>query len=202
MTRSTRAYAARALCLLALAALAAADARAQDTSAPAYKISYTLSMPEPASHLFHVRVDVTEVEGADHVDFQMPRWSPGRYAVFDFAKNVQEARFSPHCKPGAKCAQGLTAERLDTQTWRARTANATGVTFSYKVFADDLSGTFSQLDARHANFNGGSVFVYVVGHKQDAATLKVNAPPGWKVVHGRSTRADQTEFSFPTYDEL
>ena len=202
MTRSARAYAARALCLLALAALAAADARAQDTSAPAYKISYTLSMPEPASHLFHVRVDVTEVGGADHVDFQMPRWSPGRYAVFDFAKNVQEARFSPHCKPGAKCAQGLTAERLDTQTWRARTANATGVTFSYKVFADDLSGTFSQLDARHANFNGHSVFAYVAGHKHDPVSLKVDAPKGWKIINGQSKGAGQSEFGFANYDLL
>ena len=207
-------YARRAFARLAatiiFAATAAAHAQAQDAAAPPYKVAYQISMPDPASHLFEVRVDVTDIKGAGHLDFQMPRWSPGRYAVFDFAKNVQEARATAYCPPGAMCKQApMSVTRLDTQTWRVRPEAAEGqaaqlssVTFAYKVFADDLSGTFSQLDARHANFNGGSVFVYVVGHKQDAAVLKVNAPPGWKVVNGRSTRTDQTEFRFPNYDEL
>ena len=56
MTRSARATLARALCLLMLAAFAAGAARAQDTHAPVYKISYALSMPEPVSHLFNVQV--------------------------------------------------------------------------------------------------------------------------------------------------
>ncbi len=202
MTSSARAC-ARALCLLLLAALAAGAARAQDANAPAYKISYTLSMPDPASHLFEVRVDVEGLAGAEYVDFQMPRWSPGRYAVFEFAKNVQEARVSPYCKPQTKCERGsFRAERLDTQTWRADAQRAPGLTFSYRVFADDLSGTFSQLDARHANFNGGSVFVYVAGHKQDPAALKIDAPKGWKIMNGQSKGVDQNEFRFANYDLL
>src|SRR5215207_7504194 len=202
MTRPARAHVARALCLLMLAALVASHARAQDPALPAYKISYTLSMPEPASHLFEVRVDVEGLAGAEYVDFQMPRWSPGRYAVFDFAKNVQEARVWPRCKPGAKCLESYPAERLDTQTWRARATAATAVALTYRVFAADLSGTFSQLDARHANFNGHSVFAYVVGHKHDPVTLKVNAPGGWKVINGQSKGTGQDEFRFANYDLL
>jgi predicted metalloprotease with PDZ domain len=209
MTNSASNALARMLVLLTfLLIFAAPHARAQDTNAPAYKVAYSISMPQPASHLFDVRVDVTDVKGAEHVDFQMPRWSPGRYAVFDFAKNVQEARATAYCPPGATCKQvPLSVTRLDTQTWRVAADSAQGaplssVTFTYRVFADDLSGTFSQLDRRHANFNGGSVFVYVVGHKQDAATLKVEVPAGWKVINGRSTREGQTEFGFPNYDEL
>jgi predicted metalloprotease with PDZ domain len=203
MTRPARALVARALCLLVLAALAASHARAQDTSAPSYRISYTLSMPEPTSHLFDVRVDVEGLAGAGHVDFQMPRWSPGRYAVFDFAKNVQEARASNYCPADTACSRtALVAERLDTQTWRVATHGARGVAFFYKVFADDLSGTFSQLDARHANFNGHSVFVYVVGHKHDPVTLKIEAPKGWKIINGQSKNTEQSEFRFANYDLL
>ena len=204
MTRSACARVARALCLFVLAALAASHARAQDTSAPSYKISYTLSMPDPASHLFEVQVSVSGVTGADHVDFQMPRWSPGRYAVFDFAKNVQEARYAPYLAASATAP----AERLDTQTWRVPVGLAGGdsggrsVNFYYKVFADDLSGTFSQLDARHANYNGHSVFVYVVGHKHDPVSLKINAPKGWKIINGQSKGTEQSEFRFANYDLL
>jgi predicted metalloprotease with PDZ domain len=186
-----------------LVALAAAHARAQDTAAPAYRIAYTLSMPDPASHLFEVRVEVRGLAGAGHVDFQMPRWSPGRYAVFDFAKNVQEAWASYPCPPNAKCERArLPSERLDTQTWRVAAQGEDGVDFLYKVFADDLSGTFSQFDARHANFNGGSVFVYVAGHKHDPVSLKIEAPKGWKIINAQSKGTDQSEFRFANYDLL
>lgn len=211
MMPSARRAAVRALCLLALCAASAASVAAQDTSAPAYRISYGISMPRPASHLFEVEVEVTGITGAGHLDFQMPRWSPGRYAVYDFARNVQEARATSYCAPqDSGCVRApMPLTRLDTQTWRVTgghvpgmTVPVTGVTFSYKVYADDLSGTFSQLDERHANFNGGSVFVYVVGHKQDAVALKVNPPAGWKVFNGQTERPDQTEFRFPNYDVL
>lgn len=209
MTHSARLARARMMFLLILALVPAA-ARAQDTSAPAYKLAYTISMSQPASHLFEVQLDVQGTGDADHLDFQLPCWSPGRYAIFDFAKNVQEFRITQMGptsgsvpRGGGKCENSeRPLVRLDTQTWRVYSCRSPSVTVTYKVFADDLSGTFSQLDTRHASFNGGSVFVYVVGHKQDAATLKVQAPAGWKVINGRSTRPDQTEFSFPNYDEL
>jgi predicted metalloprotease with PDZ domain len=202
MTHSARFSRARLLVLLIFAALPFSHARAQDTSAPAYKIAYRILMNDRESHLFDVEVKVSGLKGAGYVDFQMPRWSPGRYAVFDFAKNVQDVRALGRCAEGERCgSKGYAVKRLDTQTWRVP-AVGDEISFSYRVFADDLSGTFSQLDQRHANFNGGSVFVYVVGHKHDPVTLEVGAPAGWKVINGRSTRPDQTEFSFPNYDEL
>ena len=60
------------------------------------------------------------------------------------------------------------------------------LTFTYKVFGDDLSGTFSQLDERHAIFNGGSVFMYIVGHKPDPVKLSIDPPRGWRVINGAS----------------
>lgn len=193
---------ARAFALaLLLPVLCAAQEQAR-----AYRIAYHLSMPEPATHLFHVRVEVRGVAAGEGIDFQMPRWSPGRYAVFDFAKNVQEVSAATLCAPATKCkARTLAVERLDTQTWRAgprAVGDEEGVALSYKVYADDLSGTFSQLDSRHANFNGHSVFMYVAGHKQDPVSLRIEAPRGWKIVNGQTAREGQDEFQFPNYDLL
>jgi predicted metalloprotease with PDZ domain len=72
--------------------------------------------------------------------------------------------------------------------------------FSYKVFANDLSGTFSQLDSRHANFNGGCIFMYVVDHKQDPVKLSIKAPKDWRIVNGRTEKKDQSEWQFPNWD--
>ena len=168
-----------------------------------YKINYQLSMPNPATHLFEVRMTVETPQVVEAVDFQMPRWSPGRYAVFDFAKNVQEVRATTFCAPPAFCdAAQLPLTRLDTQTWRVFPGKAQSVALSYKVFANDLSGTFSQLDARHANFNGGSLFMYVVGHKPDPVRLNVNAPAGWRIINAATASTDAREWQFPNYDIL
>jgi predicted metalloprotease with PDZ domain len=191
------------LLLLFLALAPRVSAQAPTVKTATYSIAYRLSMTEPKSHLFEVQIDVEGLSGADHVDFQMPRWSPGRYAVFDFAKNVQEVRAMGACRPQERCgSKGYPVERLDTQTWRVVGPDLSRISLTYSVFADDLSGTFSQLDERHASFNGGSVFMYVVGHKPDPVSLKVGAPHGWRVVNGYSTREDQTEFQFPNYDIL
>jgi predicted metalloprotease with PDZ domain len=174
---------------------------------PLDSIGYNLAMPRPSSHLFEVsiKVEINKEATAEALDFQMPRWSPGRYAVFDFAKNVQEFKAaSGACPAEKKCEPGqrLPVMRVDDQTWRVETRGQRELEVSYKVFGDDLSGTFSQLNEHHANLNGGSVFMYVVGHKQDPVTLKVNAPQNWRVINAASARPDQREWRFPNYDIL
>lgn len=200
--RSFIVRAATGLLLLALASAALAQERP-------LQIKYWLAMSQPGSHLFEVTIEVIPPrdERLTSLDFQMPKWSPGRYAVFDFAKNVQEVKAREACPAGLDCTTpDLAVTRVDEQTWRTelgsfRTAGAS-LMFSYKVFANDLSGTFSQLDARHANFNGGNLFMYVVNHKQDPVALSIKAPRDWHVVNGRTEKKDQSEFQFANWDVM
>ncbi|HEV7474339.1 MAG TPA: PDZ domain-containing protein [Pyrinomonadaceae bacterium] len=182
---------------------------------PLQSITYRLEMSRPVSHLFEVTIEV-QLPGdssAKYLDFQMPKWSPGRYAVFDFAKNVQEVSAVAGICPKTndrrtdalplECRQfALPVIRSDDQTWRVETANTHELTLRYKVFGNDLSGTFSQLNPRHANFNGGSLFMYVVGHKQDPVDLAISPPAGWRIVNGRTDKSDQREWKFPNYDVM
>lgn len=180
---------------------------------PLRSVRYRLSMSRPVSHLFEVSIEVELPKNSksEYIDFQMPKWSPGRYAVFDFAKNVQEFQaLGGICPPaGLKCMQpDFPVSRTDDQTWRVATMKTHSLTIRYKVFGNDLSGTFSQLDSRHANFNGGSLFMYVAGHKQDPVELVIDPPPGWRIVNGRmdekdrGDKVDQREWKFPNYDLL
>src|SRR5438876_8209647 len=170
------------------------------------KIHYRLGMPHPNSHLFEVGIEVETPPDTktNSLDFQMPKWSPGRYAVFDFAKNVQEFSASAGiCPPKSRCDMAMRpVTRLDDQTWRVPLMNSNSLTISYKVFANDLSGTFSQLNARHANFNGGCVFMYISGHKPDPVKLTIDPPAGWRIVNGRTDDPQQREWQFSNYDVL
>src|SRR5215216_3605231 len=159
---------------------------------PLKSISYRLSMSRPQSHLFEVQiiVELPEQLKDKPLQFQMAKWSPGRYGVFDFAKNVQEFRAN------------AAVTRVDDQTWSVTPKGNLTLSVSYKVFGNDLSGTFSQLDTSHANYNGASIFMYIVGHKPDPVKLTIQAPAGWRIVNGRTERAGQTEWQFPNWDIL
>jgi predicted metalloprotease with PDZ domain len=169
-----------------------------------YGVSYELSMSNPASHLFEVKMTIETPSPETPFEIQMPRWSPGRYAVVDFAKGVQEFRATPPCPPNVvDClSKILPVTRIDTQTWRINPSKERKIVITYRVFANNLSGTFSQLDERHANYNGGTIFMYVVNHKQDPVQLKITPPANWKIINGRMDSANQTEWKFDNYDIL
>lgn len=198
----------RSVLLLALVPAFCVLALASPDETPLAAINYRLSMTRPASHLFEVKIEVEVANAAttDHLDFQMPRWSPGRYSVFNFAVNVQEftALTRPSdCPADSICIEtALPVSRLDDQTWRVETRGNKRLTVGYKVFGDNLSGTFSQLDERHANYNGGSIFMYIVGHKPEPVRLHIDPPAGWRIVNGRMESMDQRDWQFPNYDLL
>ena len=210
MTSNSRTRLARLALLLSLLASVCIVAVAQQDQ-PLRAVTYHLGMSRPVSHLFEVTIEVELANDASgkSIDFQMPKWSPGRYAVFDFAKNVQEVSARLACPAGLDCTlANPPVSRVDDQTWRVELGNFKlagrhiTVFFNYKVFGNDLSGTFSQLDSRHADYNGGSIFMYVVNHKPDPVKLLIDPPAGWRIVNGRTDRSDQREWQFPNYDVM
>ncbi|HXH48079.1 MAG TPA: PDZ domain-containing protein [Terriglobia bacterium] len=181
--------------VLALAASAGQLTTPQD-GPNRLELSYTLEMERPSTHLLQVEISVAKVE-VPVLRFAMPVWAPGRYAIYDFAKNVQEFTVV-----GAN-GQALPWVQPDKQTWAVNTSDCGGtVKVLYKVFANDLTGSFSQFDTSHGAINGASVFMYLPGNKPDPLTLTIHPPHGWKIVSGFSMSPSQTTFQVPNYDVL
>ncbi|MEO7104604.1 MAG: hypothetical protein ABI119_14815 [Gemmatimonadaceae bacterium] len=164
-------------------------------AAVAPTIHYTIAMPDPDSHLYSVTIEVDNVKGAV-LKLQMPVWSPGRYARMDFAKNVQDFTVTDGN------TKALRWDRENGSLWRVYPAGARHIVAHYHVFGDDLSGTFSVLDSLHANWNGGSVFMYVEGRKPFAVSLHIDAPTGWHIINGDAQQLDQADYTFENYDRL
>ena len=190
-----------ALLCLALCATAAVNATAGQLTTPRARanqleIAYSLGMQRPTTHLLQVEITVKGVTGPV-LRFAMPVWAPGRYAIYDFAKGVQQ--FSAEGANG----QALPWTQPDTQTWTVNTTHSGGtVEVRYKVFANDLTGSFSQFDTSHGAINGASVFMYLQGNKPDPLTLTIHPPQGWKIISGFSMSTTQTTFRAPNYDIL
>jgi predicted metalloprotease with PDZ domain len=174
-------------------------------AATPYAIAYTIAMPDPASHLYEIGL---EVRGAlpDTLRLELPVWSPGRYARMT---SRATCRTSPRSTPATRRSAGRSStaahgacSRGGRGAARTRTVRA-----RYRVYANELSGTFSVLDTAHANWNGASLFMYVDGRKADPVTLAITPPAGWVVVNGAQGNpgyegSAPNSFRFPNYDEL
>ena len=57
-------------------------------SGPPAPFAFTVSTPDPASHLYHVVMRSGDLPG-EVVDFAMPVWTPGYYGTFDYAANLR-----------------------------------------------------------------------------------------------------------------
>ncbi|HUQ46440.1 MAG TPA: hypothetical protein VM033_07300 [Gemmatimonadaceae bacterium] len=158
------------------------------------RIAYRIAMPEPATHLFEIEMDVEGVPGSS-LALQLPVWSPGRYARMDFAKNIQDFRATD----AAGAPLSWTKSRGDR--WLVATRGRPA-RIRYKSFDNALSGTFSVLDTAHANWNGASLFMYVEGRKQNPVTLHISPPVGWRIINGDTRTADQRDYRFENYDRL
>src|SRR2546426_3920613 len=169
---------------------------AQNPASAPLELEYHLRLLRPSTHLAEVEIVARRVTEPS-LDFAMPAWSPGRYAIYDFAKNVQEFEALD------AASHSLPWTQTDKQTWRVDARDSGGaVRVRYKVFGNDLNGTFSQIDPTHANVNGASVYMYVAGHKPDPVTLTVEAPADWKVISGVSLSMEQRTFQAASYDRL
>ncbi len=155
-------------------------------------LRYELQFEKPNTHLMDVTIHVTDLKGPS-VEFAMPDWAPGSYAIEDYAANVQRFRATD---PGGK---SLAWRKTDSQTWRIELAGAGAVTVEYQVFGDLLQNNQAQYNERHVFIGGPSVWMYLVGGKERPIELTIAVPSGWKVATGMEHTSDHT-FRAADYD--
>src|SRR5512140_1954468 len=112
----------RTLILLALAA-----ARITFGQATPVSLAFTVSMPQPGNHTFHVMFRAEGLKG-EIQDFKMPVWSPGFYGIGDYSRNVSSFR----AEDGA--GHTLPWEKITRNTWRVAAGNAPAIVLNYDVF--------------------------------------------------------------------
>lgn len=140
-------------------------------------VYYTLSMPQPQTHLLNVEVRVLDHSGAT-LDLHMPAWRTGRYVLLDFAGGVQE--FSVTDANG----RPLPFKKVDKDTWRIEKGRSASMTASYRVYANEFNMRTRELNSEHAFVDPLAVFMYVEELKESPLQLTVVPFSDWKVTTG------------------
>ena len=134
-----------------------------------YSMTYELSMPEPNTHYFEVKIalDLSEkTDFKDFVDFKMAAWTPGSYLIREYAKNVEgfEANSSKKI---------LKYQKTSKNTWRVYLGDSKKIEVKYRVYANELSVRNAHLDGSHGYANGAAIFMYVPELMKEKSILEV-----------------------------
>ena len=135
------------------------------------KIHYTIAMPEPHTHYFEVSIAVSEIQ-LPFVDFKMAAWTPGSYLLREYAQHVE----TYEAKAGRKKAKVFKTAK---NTWRVMANNASKVTFSYRIYAFDMTVRTNFLDSNHGYINPAALCMFVAGHQQTPALLTIQPYKTW-----------------------
>ena len=131
-------------------------------------VRYHFTFPEPEHHWVQVEATFTDLGDAP-VELRMSRSSPGRYSLHEFAKNVYDVQAS------SRSGQTLTTTRPDPYGWNVA-GHGGSLTIKYKVFGDQVDGTYLAVDTTHAHINMPAVIMWARGLDERPATVTFTAP--------------------------
>jgi predicted metalloprotease with PDZ domain len=145
--------------------------------AQAVTIGYTVSARNPLSHLYGVEIEINGLRSTS-VDLSMPAWSPGVYAIRDFAGNVQQF------EAVTKQKQPLSFVQTDKQTWRITKSAGDDLVVRYRVY----STTFTD---ELADVTPAAVFMYVAGETQRPVSVCYEIPNEWRAETALDKQGDR-----------
>jgi len=179
------------LALIALVAglLAAGSARAA--------IRYEVSLAHPEQHLFHVKMEVPDVQG--EVKLQMAAWN-ALYEIRDFSSHVQQVQALVNGQPAR-------ITKVDKLTWLIQGTGTISV--RYDTFWDDIGPFNTQLNSEHAFINPAMILLYVSDRRSEKSAIVLqDLPADWSVASATTMSILQSGanrvalFEAPTFDAL
>jgi len=161
---------------------------------------YRIEVADPATHLFHVTLTVTQPQAAQRVS--LPAWIPGSYLVREFARHLQRLVARQDGKP-------VAVHQLDKASWQIDCVPSAPLVLTYEVYAFDNSVRTAWLDSQRGFFNGTSLCLRVHGQAQERHELELVAPrthPQWEAATGleplKTGRRGFGTYMAEDYDEL
>ena len=180
-----------------LGALIASSAAAQGPNAN--DISFTVSMPEPWTHLLRVEMRMqvpANLNVPNDTDLIMPVWTPGSYLIREFERNVQDFAADAN-------GRALDWMKVNKDTWRVKMNGARQWRVTYRVYANEFSVRTNELNTDHAFWNNAALLMYPDGKLNATSTLRVVPYGNWKIATGLpEVRGEANTFRAENFDIL
>jgi predicted metalloprotease with PDZ domain len=160
-------------------------------------IRYQVSLARPEQHLFHVSMEIPDVQG--ELQLQMAAWN-ALYEIRDFSSHVQQVEAFAN-------GQKVPIEKLDKLTWQVKAAGT--VTVKYATFWDDPGPFNTQLNSDHAFINPAMILLYVPDRRAEQTSVSLqDLPREWNIASATHTSTTYSgsirlfSLESPSYDAL
>lgn len=134
---------------------------------------YTIRVSDPVHHQAEVRAHIP-TEGREKLDLMMATWSPGYYAIQDYAADVKDL------EAATTDGRPLAVERPAPNRWRVRTDGAAAFTLSYRLDCRVRFVTTNWIDGDLAVLNGPATFVTLAETARRPQEVRLELPAAWK----------------------
>ena len=92
-------------------------------------LHYSVSMPHPASHYYHVELNVSSWN-TDTIVLKMPQWMPGYYQLMNYALAVENLSAKDNS------GKNMPVKMTNENSWQIVTGKTSAFNLNYDVKAD------------------------------------------------------------------
>ncbi|WP_157504746.1 M61 family metallopeptidase [Dyadobacter beijingensis] len=158
---------------------------------------FTVTMPDPASHTFHVAMDL-KVSSKDSTWFKLPDWQPGYYQLMNYASNID------HLVVKDQQGNDLGWQKTGKTGWAVATKGVTTLHAEYDVKTTRKFVATSYLDEEHGYITPVSVFLHEAGKINVPSEITIKPFAGWdRVATGLDSVAGKPfTYVSPDFDVL
>ena len=170
------------------------------------KLHYKLVIDAPSTHQVRVIIEGKKESHEHHLEFFLPRWSPGSYLMREYSRHLSNLVME------TKNGERLFLEQTDISSfcvdWKKSELKKHDdhFIFSYSVYCHELTVRTSHVDSSHAFLHLPCLLMGVMGKHMDDPTIELTFPPVWsKVTTGLkdiSVKREVFLYTAPNYDDL
>lgn len=142
------------------------------TAAERAPIVYTMRFPAPETHIAEIEARIP-TGGRASVELMMPAWSPGYYAIGNYARNVRG--LIARTPEGA----GLAVRKPSENHWIVETNGAPEIVVEYGVSCETRFVTGCWVGPENAVINGPATFITIVELGKRPHEVRLHPAPAW-----------------------
>lgn len=160
------------------------------------EIAYTVSMPEPWTHLLKVEMRMKWNEMPAAAELKLPVWTPGSYLVREYARHVQDFAASN------AAGRPLSWQKINKNTWQIQTAGVKEIVVKYAVYSNELTVRTNELNDEHGFWNNAALLMFPKDKLNAPSTVTVEPYGNWKIATGLAKTDRPNTFYAENFDIL
>lgn len=135
-------------------------------------IEYKITLPDPASHRYHVELQ-TKGWNQDSLVLKMPKWTPGYYQIMNYAKAVENLTVRD------TKGENVSYEKRSENQIVLKNIRNRSLQIAYEIMTSRKFVASCYVDAEHAYLTPAGTFFYPDGFLQLPVTVEI-IPIPWK----------------------